>query len=590
MENPTGPGAAGAAPVPLAPASAARPGVAAPAPAPEVAANDRPRLAEGIDLIGEYEDSGFKIPPSLARRADGQVLQLSNLLYTIATAADGSRSLDEIAATVSEKLHRGVSPSNVAFLVNKRLRPLGVLAAIDGSSPELKRNDPMTALKFRAALVPEGLVSFITTIFRPLFLPFIVVAVLLGLGAVDAYVFFFHGLAQGVRGLLAQPTWFIGLFGLVVASAAFHECGHATACRYGGAKPGVMGAGLYIIWPAFYTDVTDAYRLSKGGRLRTDLGGIYFNIIFSLATFAAYLLTHAEPLLVIIALQHVEMAHQFLPSLRLDGYYVVADLTGVPDLFGRIKPVLRSMLPGKPDPRVAELKTWVRVAVTAWVLTTVPAIAVLYGLLLINIPRMFGTALVSARHLVGAAGAEFGRGHVLQGAFDWLQVALLVLPIVGLGLTLVSTVRKGAGAAWRRTDGRPLARGGLVLGGVAAAAVLLLVLGPRGDYRPIQRTDRGTLAAGTSALAAAPADVVGGQPIGQPVGQPVGQPAGGAASQPGAAAPAPAGGSSGSNPGSQPQGGGGGAPSSASSPSPAASPAASPVASPASSPQASPSP
>ena len=44
-----------------------------------------------------------------------------------------------------------------------------------------------------------------------------------------------------------------------------------------------MGAGLYIVWPAFYTDVTDAYRLGRGGRLRTDLGGIYFNAIFALA-------------------------------------------------------------------------------------------------------------------------------------------------------------------------------------------------------------------------------------------------------------------------------------------------------------------
>ena len=40
-----------------------------------------------------------------------------------------------------------------------------------------------------------------------------------------------------------------------------------------------MGAGLYLVWPAFYTDVTDSYRLGRGGRLRTDLGGLYFNAI-----------------------------------------------------------------------------------------------------------------------------------------------------------------------------------------------------------------------------------------------------------------------------------------------------------------------
>ena len=48
--------------------------------------------------------------------------------------------------------------------------------------------------------------------------------------------------------------------------------------------PGVMGAGLYLVWPAFYTDVTDSYRLGRAGRLRTDLGGLYFNAIVVVAT------------------------------------------------------------------------------------------------------------------------------------------------------------------------------------------------------------------------------------------------------------------------------------------------------------------
>jgi hypothetical protein len=58
-----------------------------------------------------------------------------------------------------------------------------------------------------------------------------------------------------------------------VASAAFHECGHATACRYGGARPGNIGVGSYLVWPSFFTNVTDSYRLDQAARIRTDLGG-----------------------------------------------------------------------------------------------------------------------------------------------------------------------------------------------------------------------------------------------------------------------------------------------------------------------------
>jgi putative peptide zinc metalloprotease protein len=180
------------------------------------------------------------------------------------------------------------------------VRPLGVLAGADGSSPELKKVDPLLALKFRAALVPERLVNAITRVFKPLFLPPVIVAVLGGLVALDVWLFAYHGIAQSLREVLYSPVLLMLMLGLVILSAAFHECGHATACAYGGARPGVMGAGLYIVWPAFYTDVTDAYRLGKTGRLRTDLGGVYFNTIFVLLTAGAYFATGYEPLLLII--------------------------------------------------------------------------------------------------------------------------------------------------------------------------------------------------------------------------------------------------------------------------------------------------
>ncbi len=42
-----------------------------------------------------------------------------------------------------------------------------------------------------------------------------------------------------------------------------------------------IGAGIYLVWPSFFTNVTDSYRLSRAARIRTDLGGLYFNLISS---------------------------------------------------------------------------------------------------------------------------------------------------------------------------------------------------------------------------------------------------------------------------------------------------------------------
>ena len=446
-------------------------------------------------MLGEYKDSGFKEPPFLARRADGQVLQLPRLLYLVAASSDGSRSYGQIAEAVTEQFGRGVSADNVQTLVDSKLRPLGVLAAPDGSSLKLERPNPLLALNFKTAVIPPALVNAVTTVFRPWFWPLVVVAALAGFFALDWWLFFVHGIAQGLRHLVNEPVFFLIVFVLVVLSAALHECGHATACRYGGAHPGVMGVGIYLVWPAFYTDVTDAYRLGKGGRLRTDLGGVYFNALFMLGALGIYLLTHLEVLIAVILLLQFEMLHQFLPFLRLDGYYVIADLTGVPDIFARMKPVLLSLLPWrKPDSRVTVLKGWVRIVVTAWVVLTVAFILYAYGVMLLHMPTIVGTAWASFVDLVGGASIAVQHGQIASGLFSALQLVLLALPILGLVWMLVRLVQRLVLLAWVRTRGRPLHRATSFL--VMAAGALLLALAwipPQGNYQPISPSAHGTI-------------------------------------------------------------------------------------------------
>ena len=78
-------------PVTTPPAAPAR----SPGKAPEPA--DPPRLAVGVELLGEFKNSGYSQPPSLVRRADGQVIQMSPLLYLVARQINGSRGPAAIA-------------------------------------------------------------------------------------------------------------------------------------------------------------------------------------------------------------------------------------------------------------------------------------------------------------------------------------------------------------------------------------------------------------------------------------------------------------------------------------------------------------
>jgi putative peptide zinc metalloprotease protein len=458
-----------------------------------------PQLAAGIELIGEYKESGYREPPYIARRADGQTIQMPRLLYLVAEEVDGRRDYAAIAKRVTDRFGRGVSADNVRVLVEEKLRPLGILAQADGSSPELQKLDPLLALKFRAALVPERVVRAITTAFYPFFFPPVVAAVVGGVVAFDVWLFFVHGVARSTRELLYNPVLLLVVLGVIVLATALHEIGHATAARYGGAKPGVMGAGIYVVWPAFYTDVTDAYRLDRKGRLRTDLGGVYFNAIFILATAGVYFATGFEPLLVVILLLHFQMLQQFLPFLRLDGYYVLSDLTGVPDLFARIKPTLKSILPGQDeDPRAGQLKPWVRIAVTTWVVTLVPILLVTFGLVAFNAPRLFATAWDSFFVHLEKASDAFGDGAVLSGIAGGVQMTMLALPVVGIAASFGRGGTRMLRGAWAWSSDSPLRRGAVVAATAGLVGLVAFVWWPNGEYRPIQPGEKGTIQGGAA--------------------------------------------------------------------------------------------
>src|SRR6478672_4986743 len=304
--------------------------------------------AEGLELLGEIPGSGYRQAPALARRADGQVITLTPLLHQTVAAIDGRRDVAEVAATVSDSSGRLVRPDAVRQLVDATLRPLGLLRRADGGEPELRRANPLLALRARKMITDPAITRRITTPFAVLFTPFVAIPAVLAFLAVSAWVLFREGLAAAPAQAFHFPSLFLVVVVVTVLSAGFHEFGHAAAAQRGGATPGVMGFGFYLFWPAFYTDVTDSYRLGRGGRLRTDLGGLYFNAIVAVITVGVWWVTGYDAILLLVATQILQMLRQLLPFVRFDGYHVLADLTGVPDLFARIGPILRSLVPGRP--------------------------------------------------------------------------------------------------------------------------------------------------------------------------------------------------------------------------------------------------
>jgi putative peptide zinc metalloprotease protein len=419
------------------------------APGPSAAGASRPdeppRLADGVELLGEYRGSGYRQPPSLVRRPDGQVIQMSPLLYRVTCRIDGARDADAIAKLASKDLGRSLNADQIRYLVAAKLIPLGIVTRAGAPAAAPKAN-PLLALRARGTLLPEFAANAAGVLLRPLFRLPLVVAVIASVLAVDYWLFAVHGLGGGIQQILRNPLDLLIVLALSVISAAFHECGHATGCRFGGARPGTIGVGIYLIWPSFFTNVTDSYRLSRAGRLRTDLGGLYFNLIFMLALAGIYAATSAQLLLVVIAITHLEMLEQLLPFVRFDGYFILSDLAGVPDLFARVVPILRSVISrNRRDPRVTGLRRYARILVTGWVLCVIPLLTVGLGYLLLRLPEI--------NRAFYHAGSQ--QAHLMSAAIGGHRYAMAVVDAIGLGLLALSvsgTLYVTAGLARRLTS------------------------------------------------------------------------------------------------------------------------------------------
>ncbi|SDO55446.1 hypothetical protein [Geodermatophilus sp. DSM 45219] len=404
------------------------------------------RLAEGTELLGEYQDSGYRTPKFLVRRADGQVMQLPLLLYRVACSLDG-RDAGRMATDLSAELGQDLTAEQVSYLVEERLRPAGLIAPdhTDTDDPGTvtapTRSDPLLALRYRKTVVPAGVTWRIAGVFRVFFRRPAWVAALATFLALDALVLlqgdFVDRVTAGATTLVHRPELTLVLLTLLVLSMVFHEIGHVTACRYGGARPGDMGVGLYLVWPALYSTVTDTYRLGRVGRLRTDLAGVYFNAVFMAVLTGLYLRTDATWLLPGILLMHVQAAQQFLPSIRFDGYYMLADLAGVPELFNYVGPVLRSLVPGRPaHPRVQELRPRPRRLIAVWVAVTVPMLLFYLITFLLVVPRVLPVVWDVLLEYQSRMEAAMRAGDVTTVALSVFQLLLILLPWAGAALVI----------------------------------------------------------------------------------------------------------------------------------------------------------
>ncbi|OAI47282.1 hypothetical protein AYO43_04560 [Nitrospira sp. SCGC AG-212-E16] len=134
----------------------------------------------------------------------------------------------------------------------------------------------------------------------------------------------------------------LALYALSLAIVkVFHELGHAyTATRFGCRVP-TMGIAMMVLVPMLYSDTSDAWKLTSR-RQRAAIGAAGMIVECALAALAIFAWNFLDDglgrsLVFIVATTSlmVGAAINLSPFMRFDGYYVLSDWLGIPNLQDR---------------------------------------------------------------------------------------------------------------------------------------------------------------------------------------------------------------------------------------------------------------
>jgi len=306
---------------------------------------DAPVLVQGVQLL-PFDSSSVEKRFLLVRR-DGRRWHISEYLAGVIGAIDGRLDADGIAAAVSATLGRPVQRADIervlsGFLTTHDIieRPAGSWSesSLAPSAPSPARPSSTT---LRLPLIwgrPLGLVTRpMAWIFRnPLAWPLVC-------GMIGFQVLWSLTHLKTIS-IAMHSSWtddVVTVLALLMVSLVLHEFGHASACRAFGAKEGEIGFAIYLVFPVFYCDVTDAWKLSRRERAALDLAGLYTQGLFAALMLAVYLASGRDLFLWTFLGISASYIPNLNPFLKMDGYWFLSDMLGVANLSQRMGELLR---------------------------------------------------------------------------------------------------------------------------------------------------------------------------------------------------------------------------------------------------------
>lgn len=227
---------------------------------------------------------------------------------------------------------------------------------------------------------------------------------------------------------------------MFVLIKCIHELGHGVACRRLGVPVGDVGIFFFCGMPCPYCDVSQVWQLdSRLRRAVVMMAGVYLELVVaSLATLIWWLCPsgplHFIAINTMVLCGASAIVFNINPLMKLDGYYVLSDLLGTPNLRRQASLAWETLVLSRFAGRVARRAplTWLSAFLTAYHLGSTAyrfMIAVVIAMVVMSVLGEWdlwwlGAGLISM--IVTMSIFQFLRGYfmILKGRGIWLGSSL----------------------------------------------------------------------------------------------------------------------------------------------------------------------
>lgn len=287
---------------------------------------------------------GAVVQPDLAGGASDRVVELPGSRLT-RVGADVGRLLDALAdaggAATPDVLAGRLGPPWTAQLVTgtvARLEELGITGAGTGApKPRTRRRveyRPPMSLQV-TLLHPERVLTAAAPVLRVLTGRVATVVALLLVSAGLPVLVAALSPASAELHSPAEVLTYVAVIAALVATVGVHELAHGAVLAARGGRPRRMGFMLFYLLPAFFCDVSDAWRLKPRDRVRVALAGVLAQCALGGLAAVASLPADgnvAQGLVFYALLCYAYGVVNLLPFIKLDGYLALTAGLDIPHL------------------------------------------------------------------------------------------------------------------------------------------------------------------------------------------------------------------------------------------------------------------